>query len=163
MRTDPVSVLLEIVEEVAGAGQPFSADSYLPAHLIHDARQAIEEAQADVPASALEAHETILRTRLAKADEMISGLRSEIDSLRIINASAAGPVRSALQEASESVLEFRLQKADEMIASLRAEIDSLLRPNIPGQPPTSMFVPETILFDPYERLTAYGRHPECDA
>ena len=31
-----------IVAEVAGHEQPFSADSYLPAHLIHDARQAIE-------------------------------------------------------------------------------------------------------------------------
>lgn len=82
MSTDPVSVLMAIVEEVAGAGQPFSDDSYLPAHLIHDARQAIEEAQADVPASALEAHEKILLARLAKADEVIASLRAEIDSMR---------------------------------------------------------------------------------
>ena len=75
MSTDPVSVLMAIVEEVAGAGQPFSADSYLPAHLIHDARQAIEEAQADVPASALEAHEKILLARLAKAGIDISGVQ----------------------------------------------------------------------------------------
>ena len=37
-----IDVLKAIVEEVAGAGFPFSADSYLPAHLIHDARTAIE-------------------------------------------------------------------------------------------------------------------------
>ena len=35
-------VLKAIVEEVAGASQPFSADSYLPASLVHDARMAIE-------------------------------------------------------------------------------------------------------------------------
>lgn len=38
-----IDVLRAIVEEVSGAGQPFSADSYLPPHLIHDARQAIEQ------------------------------------------------------------------------------------------------------------------------
>ena len=37
-----IEVLRAIVEEVAGVGQPFSTDSYLPAHLIHDARQVIE-------------------------------------------------------------------------------------------------------------------------
>ena len=37
-----IDVLKAIVEEVAGAGFPFSVDSYLPAHLIHDARQVIE-------------------------------------------------------------------------------------------------------------------------
>ena len=119
MSADPVCVLVAIVSEVAGAGKPFSADSYLPAHLIHDARQAIDEAQAAVPASALEAHEKILLARLAKADEMI--------------------------------------------ASLRAEIDSLRRPNIPGLPPGVVSGPAKLMSDPYERLTAYGRHPECDA
>ena len=39
---DAVTVLRAIVEEVAGISQPFSTDSYLPAHLIHDARQVIE-------------------------------------------------------------------------------------------------------------------------
>ncbi len=39
---DAVTVLRAIVEEVAGASQPVSADSYLPASLVHDARQAIE-------------------------------------------------------------------------------------------------------------------------
>jgi len=38
-----IDVLRAIVEEVAGHGQPFSADSYLPSHLIHDARQVIEQ------------------------------------------------------------------------------------------------------------------------
>ena len=37
-----IDVLRAIVEEVAGPGRPFSADSYLPPYLIHDARQAIE-------------------------------------------------------------------------------------------------------------------------
>ena len=37
-----IAVLRAIVAEVAGHEQPFSADSYLPSHLIHDARQAIE-------------------------------------------------------------------------------------------------------------------------
>lgn len=37
-----VAALTAIVAEVAGHQQPFSADSYLPAHLIHDARQALD-------------------------------------------------------------------------------------------------------------------------
>ena len=37
-----IAVLRAIVAEVVNHEQPFSADSYLPAHLIHDARQAIE-------------------------------------------------------------------------------------------------------------------------
>ncbi len=40
-----IEVLRAIFEEVAGAGQPFSADSYLPAHLIHDARHVIEQSE----------------------------------------------------------------------------------------------------------------------
>ena len=40
---DAITVLRSIVEEVAGASQPISADSYLPASLVHDARQAIEQ------------------------------------------------------------------------------------------------------------------------
>lgn len=119
MSADAVAVLSAIVAEVAGPGQAFSADSYLPPHLVFDAQKAIEDAQDTVPASALEAHETILRTRLAKADEII--------------------------------------------ASLRAEIDSLRRPKIPGHPPGVVSGPAPLMFDPYERLTAYGRHPECDA
>ncbi len=38
-----IDVLRAIVEEILGASQPFSADSYLPAHLINDALQAIEQ------------------------------------------------------------------------------------------------------------------------
>ncbi len=38
-----IDVLRAIIEEVAGVCQPYSTDSYLPAHLIHDARQVIEQ------------------------------------------------------------------------------------------------------------------------
>ena len=80
---DPIAVLEAIVSEVAGAGQPFSADSYLPPHLIHDARMAIEaEEKAATEWKALEAHESLLLARLAKSDEMIASLRAEIDALR---------------------------------------------------------------------------------
>ena len=37
-----IDVLRAIIEEVGGISQPFSTDSHLPAHLIHDARQVIE-------------------------------------------------------------------------------------------------------------------------
>ena len=39
----PIDALRAIIEEVAGASQPISTDSYLPASLVHDARQAIEQ------------------------------------------------------------------------------------------------------------------------
>ena len=42
-----VDVLRAIVEEVAGAGQPFSDDSYLPPHLVYDAREAIASAEGE--------------------------------------------------------------------------------------------------------------------
>ena len=38
-----VDLLKRIVAEVAGPGNPYSADSYLPAHLIFDARSVIED------------------------------------------------------------------------------------------------------------------------
>ncbi|HRU94448.1 MAG TPA: hypothetical protein P5195_04355 [Anaerolineae bacterium] len=38
-----VEMLRKIVAEVAGPGTPYSADSYLPAHLIFDARSVIED------------------------------------------------------------------------------------------------------------------------
>ena len=38
-----IDALRAIIEEVSGARPPYSTDSYLPAHLIHDARQAIEQ------------------------------------------------------------------------------------------------------------------------
>lgn len=83
MSADPIAVLEAIVAEVAGAGQPFSADSYLPPHLVHDARQAIEaESKAATEWKAREAYEVLLLGRLAKADEMIASLRAEIDALR---------------------------------------------------------------------------------
>jgi len=40
-----IAALKAIVEEVAGHAKPFSADSYLPAHLIHDARSVLEQAE----------------------------------------------------------------------------------------------------------------------
>lgn len=191
MSADAVAVLAAIVAEVAGPGQPLSADSYLPAHLIHDARQAIDEAQAAVPASALEAHEKILLARLAKADEIIADLRKSNSALAkaaiagieitdkekyaILDEYGSNPKETDAPDGRFVVLMNRLAKADEMIASLRAEIDSLRRPNIPGQPPTSMFgpgmaAPNPLLFDPsgrfgldpFNRLTAYGRRQECD-
>jgi hypothetical protein len=48
---DAITVLKAIIEEVAGVGQPYSTDSYLPAHLIHDARMAIEQYERDQEAS----------------------------------------------------------------------------------------------------------------
>ena len=45
---EAIKAIKAIVEEVAGASKPYSADSYLPPHLVHDAREAIsvaEEAQ----------------------------------------------------------------------------------------------------------------------
>lgn len=68
-----------------------SADSYLPAHLIHDARQAIEADHKDSAEwRAHEAHETLLLARLAKADEMIASLRSEVAFLRNQHATTYG-------------------------------------------------------------------------
>ena len=48
MNEQAIAVLRAIVAEVAGASQPYSADSFLPPHMVHDAREAIaasEEAQ----------------------------------------------------------------------------------------------------------------------
>ena len=41
--SDLLEALKAIVEEVAGASQPYSADSFLPPHMVHDARKLIEE------------------------------------------------------------------------------------------------------------------------
>lgn len=43
MSSQAIEALKAIIEEVAGASQPISADSYLPSSLVHDARQAIEQ------------------------------------------------------------------------------------------------------------------------
>ena len=42
-----IDALRAIVEEVAGARPPYSADSYLPAHFVLDARQVIEAHERD--------------------------------------------------------------------------------------------------------------------
>jgi len=42
MNEQAIAVLRAILAEVAGHEAPFSADSFLPSHLIHDARQVIE-------------------------------------------------------------------------------------------------------------------------
>ena len=42
-----VAALSAIVEEVEGAGQPFSVESYLPPHLVYDAREAIASAEGE--------------------------------------------------------------------------------------------------------------------
>lgn len=76
---DPVAVLRAIIEEVAGATPPFSSDSYLPPHLVHDARMAIENHErGHVPdVAAWQAQEQILLARLQQADEMCNFLRHE--------------------------------------------------------------------------------------
>ena len=77
--TDPVAVLRVIIEEVAGAKQPFSSDSYLPPHMVHDARMVIENHER-FPApdvDAWQAQEQILLARLKQADEMCNFLRHE--------------------------------------------------------------------------------------
>lgn len=76
-----------IVAEVAGAEQPFSADSYVPPHLVHDPREAItgaEDISAGLRKSVREyaAHEELLLAMLAKANAIITELRAEIDGMR---------------------------------------------------------------------------------
>lgn len=72
-----IAALHAILDEVSGASQPFSADSYLPAHLVHDARMAIEASAGEESPDAEQwrAHEQILLNRLKQADEMIKFLR----------------------------------------------------------------------------------------
>ena len=43
MNEQAIAVLRAILAEVAGHEAPFSADSYLPSHLVHDMRQVIEQ------------------------------------------------------------------------------------------------------------------------
>ncbi len=78
-----ISALQAILDEVAGASTPFSADSYLPAHLVHDARMAIEESTGDDSPEQIQwrAHEQILLNRLKQADEMIKFLRHKNSEL----------------------------------------------------------------------------------
>ena len=167
---DPIAVLEAIVAEVAGAGQPFSADSYLPPHLVHDARMAIEaESKVATEWKAREAHEALLLARLAKADEVIADLRKSNSDLAkaaiagieitdkeksaILGKYGSTPEETDVPDGRLVVLMKRIFKADEMIASLRAEIDALRHPKIPGQPPKSMFgpgmaAPNPLLFNP---------------
>ena len=78
-----VAVLTAILEEVAGASQPFSYDSCLPAHLVHDARMAVEESAGEETQERIQwmAHEQILLNRLKQADEMITFLRHKNSEL----------------------------------------------------------------------------------
>lgn len=126
---DPIAVLSAIVAEVAGHGPSLHAHSFLPPHLIHDAREAIESA---VPTAAQDAHVELLLGRLRKADETIVALRSEIDHLR--------------RSADET--ERKLSALVETNAELDRNMESAASRHL--------------VFDPYERLTAYGRQ-ECDA
>ncbi len=43
MNERAIEVLRAILAEVAGHEAPFSADSHLPSHLVHDMRQVIEQ------------------------------------------------------------------------------------------------------------------------
>lgn len=84
MRTpDPVAVLEAIVAEVAGAKPPSSPDSYLPYHLVRDAKMAIDNHERfPVPdVAAWQAQEQILLSRLQQADDMCQSLRNENSEL----------------------------------------------------------------------------------
>ncbi len=78
-----IAVLSAILEEVAGSSQPFSSDSYLPAHLVHDARMVVDENGCDESPEQIQwrAHEKILLNRLKQADEMITFLRHKNSEL----------------------------------------------------------------------------------
>ena len=78
-----IAALQAILGEVSGPNPPFSADSYLPAHLVHDARMAIEESAGEDSPEQIQwrAHEQILLSRLKQADEMIKFLRHKNSEL----------------------------------------------------------------------------------
>ena len=78
-----ILALQAILEEVAGDSTPFSADSYLPPHLVHDARMAIEDTAGDDSTDQTQwlAQEQILLNRLLRADEMIKFLRQKNSEL----------------------------------------------------------------------------------
>ena len=71
-----IAALQAILDEVSGLRPPFSADSYLPAHMIHDARIAIDESAGEDSTDQTQwlAQEQILLNRLLRADEMIKFL-----------------------------------------------------------------------------------------
>ena len=78
-----IAALQAILDEVSGLRPPFSADSYLPAHMIHDARIAIDESAGEDSPEQIQwrAHEQILLSRLKQADEMIKFLRHKNSEL----------------------------------------------------------------------------------
>lgn len=139
MIADPIAVLSAIVAEVAGAGQPFSADSFLPPHLIHDAREAIESGSSHDEEKKLLGRQIISanKTTVEKQHEIdlcreeMDRHRKRIHDLQKINACLATPyTRPAADDESHAGCEARaqlllvcLRKADETIVALRAEID----------------------------------------
>lgn len=105
MSSDPIAVLEAIVAEVAGAGQPFSADSYLPPHLVHDARQAIEAEHKDAAEwKAREAYEALLLARLEKSDAIVRHLREQQEGVlrycRDVDSAGTATERAAAQTVS---------------------------------------------------------------
>jgi hypothetical protein len=62
-----IAVLRAILAEVAGHEPAFSADSYLPPHLIHDARKVIEDHDAR---EVIKEHEQAIARRQHEATEV---------------------------------------------------------------------------------------------
>jgi hypothetical protein len=62
-----IAVLRAILAEVAGHEPAFSADSYLPPHLIHDARKVIEDHDAR---EVIKEHEQAIARRQQEATEV---------------------------------------------------------------------------------------------
>ena len=95
MNERAIEALRAIVEEVAGHSQPYSADSFLPSHLIHDAREVIEqhercheqsiarrqqEASAALPVEVMvDVHIDTGAARPAKVYRLENGIRTAVD------------------------------------------------------------------------------------
>ena len=100
MNEQAIAVLRAIVAEAAGHEPAFSADSYLPAHMIHDAREVIEqhercheqaiarrqhEASAALPVEVMAdarqdaVHIDTGASRPAKAYRLENGIRTAVD------------------------------------------------------------------------------------
>ena len=100
MNEQAIAVLRAILAEVAGHEAPFSADSYLPSHLVHDMRQVIEqherfheqaiarrqqEASAAIPVEVMvDAQQCVVHidtgeSRPAKAYRLENGIRTAVD------------------------------------------------------------------------------------
>ena len=79
-----IAVLRAIVAEAAGHEPAFSADSYLPPHLIHDARKVIEDHDAR---EVIKEHEQAIARRQHEATEvqpektyrLENGIRTAVD------------------------------------------------------------------------------------